>query len=265
MNLEGLLPNVGEWLRADGPECDVVVSTRIRLARNLAGYPFSNRASPRQKAEIEARLRDCLVRLPNAPALHYVSVSPLTQLDRQFLVERHLISRELANVLEGPRGVAFDDKESFSVMVNEEDQFRLQSMRSGFALDEAWEAIDRLDDAVESKVEYAFHEQFGYLTACPTNVGTGMRASVMLHLPALGQTKQIDKAFKALQKTSLVVRGFYGEGSRALGDFFQISNQVTLGKSEATALSDLRGMIDGIVRYERTARSVLVRERAQKP
>jgi protein arginine kinase len=148
-------------------------------------------------------------------------------------------------------------------MINEEDQLRLQVMRSGLALDTAWEEIDQIDDAIEGRLTYAFHEQFGYLTACPTNVGTGMRASVMLHLPALGLTKQIEKAFKALQKINLVVRGLYGEGSRASGDFYQISNQVTLGKSEASALADIREAITEIMRYERMARTALVRESHQ--
>src|SRR5205814_7122905 len=134
---------------------------------------------------------------------------------------------------------------------------------SGFDLDAAWDAIDHIDDLIESKIEYAFADDFGYLTACPTNVGTGMRASVMLHLPALGLAKQIDKAFKALQKINLVVRGLYGEGSRASGDFYQISNQVTLGKSEASALADIREVITEIMRYERMARTALVRESRQ--
>src|SRR5207248_8270883 len=145
-----------------------------------------------------------------------------------------LISRELASA-EGPRGVAVGPKETVSLMINEEDHLRLQVMRSGFALDEAWQDIDRVDDMLEQRVSYAFSEQFGYLTACPTNVGTGLRASVMMHLPALGMTKQIEKVFRALQKINLVVRGLYGEGSRASGDYFQISNQVTLGKSEQAA------------------------------
>jgi protein arginine kinase len=165
--------------------------------------------------------------------------------------------------MEGPRGVAFDDRESVSLMINEEDQLRLQVMRSGLALDSAWDEINHIDDLIEAKLTYAFHEQFGYLTACPTNVGTGMRASVMLHLPALGLTKQIEKAFKALQKINLVVRGLYGEGSRASGDFYQISNQVTLGKSEASALADIREVISEIMKYERTARSALIREGRQ--
>jgi protein arginine kinase len=263
MNLNALTNRLGEWLRGSGPESDVVVSTRIRLARNLSGAPFTTRASPHQKAETEARVREAIVSLDTSSPLSYVNVAGLAAIDRQFLVERQLISRELAGVLEGPRGVAFDDREALAIMVNEEDQLRVQSMRSGFDLDAAWDAIDSLDDLIETRLEYAFSDDFGYLTACPTNVGTGMRASVMLHLPALGLTKQIEKAFKALQKINLVVRGLYGEGSRALGDFFQISNQVTLGKSEVASLSDIRSVIQEIIKYERMARSTLMREARQ--
>jgi protein arginine kinase len=263
MNLNTLTNRLGEWLRGSGPESDVVVSTRIRLARNLSGAPFTTRASPHQKAETEARVREAIVSLDTSSPLSYVNVAGLAAIDRQFLVERQLISRELAGVLEGPRGVAFDDREALAIMVNEEDQLRVQSMRSGFDLDAAWDAIDSLDDLIETRLEYAFSDDFGYLTACPTNVGTGMRASVMLHLPALGLTKQIEKAFKALQKINLVVRGLYGEGSRALGDFFQISNQVTLGKSEVASLSDIRSVIQEIIKYERMARSTLMREARQ--
>ena len=263
MNLDTLLPNLGEWLRGTGPESDVVVSTRIRLARNLADYPFTNRASNPQKAEIVGRAKDAVAKADLPYKLDYHDVPGMPALDRQFLVERQLISRELAAVLDGPRGVAFDDKESVSVMVNEEDHLRLQVLRSGFALDEAWQDIDRLDDALESRLTYAFHPQFGYLTACPTNVGTGMRASVMLHLPALGLTKQIDKVFRALQKINLAVRGLHGEGSRAFGDLYQISNQVTLGKSEQKVLNEIREVIQTILQYERQARQALVRERKQ--
>jgi protein arginine kinase len=230
MNLDSLLSSTGEWLRGTGPESDIVISTRIRLARNLSAFPFTNRSTVAQKAEIESLLRDRVTRLELLHPLRYISVAGLPTLDRQFLVERQLISRELANS-EGPRGVAFDDREAVSLMINEEDQLRLQVMRSGLDLEQAWHEIDHVDDLLESKVSYAWHEQFGYLTACPTNVGTGLRASVMVHLPALGLTRQIEKVFRSLQKISLVVRGLYGEGSRASGDFFQISNQITLGKS----------------------------------
>ncbi|QVL29894.1 protein arginine kinase [Telmatocola sphagniphila] len=263
MKLDSMLPQLGEWLRGTGPESDIVISTRIRLARNLADMPFTNRAAGIQKAEVESKLRETIAKLNWHSPLHYIGMQDLNALNRQFLVERQLISREMANVLEGPRGVAFDDTESVSLMVNEEDQLRMQVMRSGFALDQAWETIDRIDDMIEQKVQYAFHDQFGYLTACPTNVGTGMRASVMLHLPGLGLTKQIEKAFKAMQKINLVVRGLYGEGSRASGDFFQISNQMTLGKSEPEALNDIRSLIHDTLKYERFARSTLLRENKQ--
>jgi protein arginine kinase len=259
MNLDNLTHTSGEWLRGTGPESDIVISSRIRLARNLAAFPFSNRASAYQKAEIEGMLRDRIAKLDFEPRLEYVNIPGLTQLDRQFLVERQLISRELATA-EGPRGVALVPRETVSVMVNEEDHLRLQVMRSGFALDEAWQDIDRVDDMLEQRVSYAFSEDFGYLTACPTNVGTGMRSSVMLHLPALDWTKQIEKVFRALQKINLAVRGLYGEGSRASGHFYQISNQVTLGKSETGILGEIRDVVPQIITYERQARAALLRD-----
>jgi protein arginine kinase len=259
MNLDSLTQQCGEWLKGGGPEGDIVVSSRIRLARNISSFPFANRASPHQKAEIDHFLRDRIAKLDFAPKLTYVSLANLGPLDRQFLVERQMISRELANG-DGPRGVAMSDSETVSIMVNEEDHLRLQVLRSGFALDECWNEINRLDDAIEQKVNYAFSEEFGYLTACPTNVGTGMRSSVMLHLPGLVFKKEIEKVFRALQKINLAVRGLYGEGSRASGDFYQISNQVTLGKAEATVLEEIRKVIPEIIAYERRAREALLRE-----
>jgi len=262
MNLDSMTKIPGEWLRGVGPEADIVTSSRIRLARNLSSYPFSNRASTHQKAEIEHSLRDKLQKLDSGPKIEYLNVSGLPTLDRQFLVERQLISRELASS-EGPRSVFVSETETISIMINEEDHLRMQVMRSGFSLDDAWTDIDTLDDAVEQKVNYAFSDEFGYLTACPTNVGTGMRASVMMHLPALVLTKQIEKVFRALQKINLAVRGLYGEGSRASGDFYQISNQVTLGKSETQILGEIREVIPQIITYERQARDTLSRDSRQ--
>jgi protein arginine kinase len=262
MDLEHLTKTSGEWLRGTGPEADIVISSRIRLARNLAAFPFTNRATNHQRGEIESLLRDRIAKLELDPNLSYLNVPSLSPLDRQLLVERQLISRELASA-EGPRGVALGPHETVSLMVNEEDHLRLQVMRSGFSLDEAWQDIDKVDDLLEQRVSYAFSEEFGYLTACPTNVGTGMRASVMLHLPALVMIKHIEKVFRALQKINLAVRGLYGEGSRASGDFYQISNQVTLGKSEPTILSEIRDVIPRIIEYERQARSTLVKEGRQ--
>src|SRR5215471_6963724 len=262
MNLETLTHSSGEWLRGGGPESDIVISSRVRLARNLAAFPFTNRASAHQKAEIETLLRERIGKLEVDPRLDYINLPGLSPLDRQFLVERQLISRELATT-EGPRGVALGAQESVSLMVNEEDHLRLQVMRSGFSLDDAWQEIDRLDDLIEERVAYAFSDEFGYLTACPTNVGTGMRASVMLHLPALEHTKQIEKVFRALQKINLAVRGLYGEGSRASGHFYQISNQVTLGKSETNILNEIHGVIPQIITYERQARTSWLRDNRQ--
>jgi protein arginine kinase len=262
MNLDSLSHTSGEWLRGSGPESDIVISSRVRLARNLAAFPFTNRASAFQKAEIESLLRDRIAKLELDPKLGYLNLPTLSNLDRQMLVERQLISREMATA-EGPRGVALVPQETVSVMVNEEDHLRMQVMRSGFALDEAWQEIDRLDDQLEQRITYAFSEEFGYLTACPTNVGTGMRSSVMLHLPALEHTKQIDKVFRALQKINLAVRGLYGEGSRASGHFYQISNQVTLGKSESGILTEIHSVIPQIVNYERQARTSWLRDNGQ--
>lgn len=259
MNLDSLTQSSGEWLRAIGPEADIVISSRIRLARNLSSFPFTNRSNTHQKAEIEQYLKARLDKIEFTPRLTYLTLPGLSALDRQLLVERQLISRELANS-EGPRGVAFAPNEIISVMVNEEDHIRLQVIRSGFALDEAWQDADRLDDRLEEKVPYAFSEELGYLTACPTNIGTGLRASVMLHLPALVLIKQIEKVFRALQKINLAVRGLYGEGSRASGDFYQISNQVTLGKSETAIINEIRDVIPNIIAYERQARQTLTRE-----
>ena len=259
MNLDDLTRTSGEWLRGTGPESDIVMCSRIRLARNLADFPFTNRASRGEKGEIEAHLQGGHRRRP-ALELSYLDVNALTPLDRQFLVERQLISRELATA-EGPRGVAIGPRENISIMVNEEDHLRIQVMLSGFSLHEVWERINRLDDQLEEQLAYAYSPQLGYLTACPTNVGTGIRVGVMLHLPALVQTKQIDKVFRALQKINLAVRGLYGEGTQAFGDFYQISNQQTLGKSELELIRNLTDVVPQIIQYERTARQAL-RQRA---
>lgn len=259
MNLDSLTQTSGEWLRSSGAEPDIVISSRIRLARNLSSFPFTNRANAHQKAEIEQYLKSRIDKLAIEPHLAFLNVAVLSQLDRQLLVERQLISRELANS-EGPRGVAVAPNEIVSIMVNEEDHIRMQVIRSGFSLDDAWQDADRLDDKLEERVPYAFSEDLGYLTACPTNVGTGLRASVMLHLPALVLTKQIEKVFRALQKINLAVRGLYGEGSRASGDFYQISNHVTLGKSETAIINEIRDVIPNVIAYERQAREALTRD-----
>lgn len=260
MNLDDLTRTSGEWLRGDGPESDIVMCSRIRLARNLADFPFINRAGRAEKTEIETVVRNRL----GEPEfeLTYLDVNSMNMLDRQFLRERQLISLELVNA-EGPRGVAVGPRENVSIMVNEEDHLRIQVMHSGLSLGDVWEQINRLDDQVEDRLSYAFSPQLGYLTACPTNVGTGIRVGVMLHLPALVQTKHIEKVFRALHKINLAVRGLYGEGTQAFGDFYQISNQQTLGKSERELIGNLSDVVPQIIGYERHARDELLRERRQ--
>jgi protein arginine kinase len=257
LDLNNLAMTSGEWLRGAGPDSDIVISSRIRLARNIARYPFANRLDDPARTEIEKLVREKLEK--TGRDFHYLPVEGLDSLDQQFLVERQLISRELADA-EGARGVAITGEENVSLMINEEDHLRMQVLRSGFSLDECWEDINQLDDSLESQLTYAFSERLGYLTACPTNVGTGIRVSVMLHLPGLRITKEIQKVFQALQKISLAVRGLYGEGSHAMGDFYQISNQVTLGKTEAETLDNLRDVVPNIISYERRVRDLLIKE-----
>lgn len=259
MELNDFVQRNGEWLRGDGPESDIVMSTRIRLARNLAEFPFVSRASQPDRAQIERSLHDAVLALSRPDALAYIDVSHLAPLDRQFLVERQLISREHADA-NGARGVAVDGREQVSLMINEEDHLRIQVMHCGLDLQSAWDQINDIDDQIEQHITYAFNEKLGYLTACPTNVGTGMRVSVLLHLPALVLTRQIEKVFRSLQKINLAVRGLYGEGSQAMGDFYQISNQVTLGRSEEEIVKQVGDVAPVIIDYERQARQVLVKE-----
>ncbi|MEE9514759.1 MAG: protein arginine kinase [Candidatus Brocadiales bacterium] len=257
MMLRELYNKTGDWLRGTGPEADTVISTRIRLARNLANFPFLSRANTEQKREIEGLIRQKIKRTNDTKDFHYIRLSDISAVDRLFLVERRLISREHAGG-DGERGVAFGKSETISVMVNEEDHLRIQVIRSGFELRGTWKVIDEIDNILEKELKYAFSPTFGYLTACPTNVGTGMRASVMLHLPALGLTHHVEKVFSAVGKLGLIVRGLYGEGTQVLGDLYQISNQFTLGKSEAEIIEIVESVVPNITSYERMAREALV-------
>ena len=259
MEFNDLAHQSSAWLRGIGPESDIVISTRIRLARNLAEFPFIRRCTTHDRTAMENTLHRRIAELGDLNDALYVDVNSLASVDRQFLVERQLISREHAES-EGARAVAIDQQENYSLMVNEEDHLRMQVIHSGLDLEAAWEQISRIDDLIEKKVTFAFHEKYGYLTACPTNVGTGMRVSVMLHLPALVITRQIEKVFRSLQKINLAVRGLYGEGSQAMGDFYQISNQITLGRTELELLEQVGDVVPALIGYERRARDYLVRE-----
>jgi protein arginine kinase len=262
MKLSDLTQHAGEWLRGSGPMSETVISSRIRLARNVAGFNLLTRCTRHQRQALEQKVRQVVLDTGVAPKTLYVDLEQAPEVDRQLLVERHLISKPHA-AAEGARGVAVGQDETVSIMVNEEDHLRIQVLRSGLQLHEAWEQIGKVDDALEAKLDFAFHPRFGYLTACPTNVGTGIRVSVMLHLPALKLTGEIEKVFRAAKDLKLAVRGLYGEGTEATGDFYQISNQSTLGKAEDEIIEDFgRLVIPKIIDYEHHARKTLVSEKA---
>jgi protein arginine kinase len=261
-----LLPDGGmSWLEASGPENVLVLSTRIRLARNLQAQPFPGRASDDQRRAIMHDVLDAGRTSPVLASAATVEVDRLTELERLVLHERHLVSKELAGIgrASGSRAAAgLLTTGELGIMVNEEDHLRMQSLVSGFALADAYSRLERLDSDLGGRLPIAFHPEFGYLTACPTNTGTGLRASVLMHLPGLVLTKEIAKVLQGLSHVGLTFRGLYGEGSEVVGNFFQLSNQTTLGKSEEELLDHLGKMVEQVLVWERQARTVLQREAA---
>lgn len=257
MTIDDLTQTTGEWLRGVGNMSDVVISSRIRLARNLAEYPFLSTARSTERTEIYRRVENAVAATPAGRDALFVDVDEADSVERQILVERHLVSQQLADA-EGCRGVTISPDETNALMINEEDHLRIQAMRSGLELDHVWRDISEVDDTLAERVEFAYDRRFGFLTACPTNVGTGIRVSVMLHLPALKLTKEIERVARAARDMRLAVRGMHGEGTDAVGDLYQLSNQTTLGKTEheiIQAFSDK--IVPKIVEYERTARKSL--------
>ncbi len=246
-----------------GRDGDVVISSRVRLARNAAGHRFVGRAGLEERTELAHKLRAAVEGLKLGMEMKYFSLDEMSHLERRLLVERHLISREHAEA-EGPRGVGISADETVSIMVNEEDHLRMQVLQDGFDLDAAWSLMARIDDAMAQEVPCAFTPEYGFLTACPTNVGTGMRLSVMLHLPALAMTRELQRVFNTAAKIDFIVRGLYGEGTQSHGDLFQVSNQKTLGRSEEEILDNLRVVIPQIVRYERKVRDTMLNEHARQ-
>lgn len=246
-------------MSGDGEKSDIVVSSRSRLARNVDGWSFSNRASEEEMEELETKLREDLEAVPRTESFDYVSMDDVSELDREFLVERHLISTELAGA-DWSRGVAIEPNERSSIMINEEDHLRLQVIRSGFNLEETWNELNDIDAELEKRVNFAFSPKYGYLTACPTNTGTGLRVSVMLHLPVLNLTDHMNKVYQSLSRINFTARGLYGEGTEASGDLFQISNQTTLNKSEEEFIDQLREMVPEIVQFEREWRERMLDE-----
>ncbi len=258
-------PEAGlDWLRADGPHADIVLSTRLRLARNLHGHRFAIRGDAGDRRNVLRLAReaaDASELLRGGTAL---VVSGMEAVERQILLERHLVSRELAGTASAAphtdAALLLSEREPLSVMVNEEDHLRLQCILGGFRLKDAWRMVDRLDEELGARLPYAFHAEFGYLTSCPTNVGTGLRASVLMHLPGLVLTQEIGKVLQGISQVGLTFRGLYGEGSEVVGNFFQISNQTTLGKTEEDLIDHLQRIVQQVVQYETQARGVLLRD-----
>jgi protein arginine kinase len=262
-----LLPDGGVgWLDASGPSSPIVLSTRIRLARNLEGHPFSLRASDAERSAVRHRVAEAAAASQGLRHAVAFELDRLERPDRQLLHERHLVSKELAALDREPGrprpGAAVLVESPIGVMVNEEDHLRLQAMLSGFALEEAYGALESVDSELGQLVPFAFHSEFGYLTSCPTNAGTGLRASVLIHLPGLVLTKEIGKVLQSLTQVGLTFRGLYGEGSEVVGNFFQLSNQTTLGKSEGELLDHLGRIVRQVIEYEEQARDVLLKTAA---
>ena len=257
MNLEDLIHHTGEWLRGTGPNSNIVMSSRIRLARNVEKVPFPSRASKEVLIEILHAIEKAISQIDYFKDSTLYRMSDLDNIDKQFLVERHLMSHEHASQTDG-KALLISKEEVLSVMVNEEDHMRIQVMQSGFNLEKTWKIINAIDDKLSKKLRFAFSSNWGYLTACPTNTGTAMRGSVMLHLPALVMTKQINKVLSAIAKLSFASRGFYGEGTQAKGNIYQISNQVSLGHSEEDILQNINGLIRQVIEQEEQARQALL-------
>ncbi|MBI9016419.1 MAG: protein arginine kinase [Phycisphaerae bacterium] len=253
--------HVATWMRDAGPLSDIVISSRVRLARNIKGFQFLSKADAQQKLELLEYIRAGLMNSDLANELTFLKIQDTSPLEREILVERHLISKHLANS-QSPGGLALSADESLAVMVNEEDHLRLQAMSGGQQLMETYQRLVKIENILDERIQYAFSPDFGYLTACPTNVGTGIRVSVMLHLPALKLTGQLDKIFRAANDMKLAVRGFFGEGTEPVGDMFQLSNQTTLGKTEIDIINDLISeAVVPVVDYERKAREALMDEK----
>ncbi|MFQ5681405.1 MAG: protein arginine kinase [Candidatus Omnitrophota bacterium] len=257
MQLNDLLEHTSEWLKGTGPDANIVISSRVRLARNLERVPFPHWANKKQSEMTLQVIRKAISQDDYLKSSMFLRLAEIDNIDKQFLVERHLMSREHA-MRSDSKGIVVSGEEIASIMINEEDHLRIQIMKSGFDLTEAWNIINSIDLSLSRRLPFAFSADLGYLTACPTNVGTGMRGSVMLHLPGLVMTKQINKVLAAIAKLSFTTRGLYGEGTQAAGNFFQISNQVSLGQNEEEIIENIKGIIRQVIDQENMARLALM-------
>ncbi|HOK40145.1 MAG TPA: protein arginine kinase [bacterium] len=256
--IEELIKTPEKWLDGKGPYSDIVISSRIRLARNLANFPFPNQATKEELNNIKNLVETKIKKIKSFKDLFVIKLNEIEEIDKHILIERHLMSHDM---LEKPDGmVIVNEEEEVSILVNEEDHLRLQVLTSGLQLKKCWKIINELDDAIEKEMQYAFSSEYGYLTSCPTNVGTGLRASVLVHLPGLVLSKHINQVLKSLANIGIAVRGYYGEGTEVIGNFYQISNQLTLGKEENTIIDDLEKIIKKIIENELQSREILYNE-----
>jgi len=245
------------WMQGNGPHNDIILSSRIRLARNIADIPFPAGLDAEKAKSVVAMVRDSLIKGDTPMKFKDFIMHELPQLERQFLVERHLISPGLSkNSTSGAALISSDG--TASIMVNEEDHIRIQAILPGLQIKRSWEMASNIDDMLEQQLEYAYSENWGYLTSCPTNVGTGMRASVMVHLPALNITGNMSKILQAVTHIGLTIRGLYGEGTEIVGNIFQISNQITLGRAEEEIVENLTAVTMQIIEKEKEARKILL-------
>src|SRR5436853_7144124 len=261
MKFSNVMATGGEWLRGDGPHHQIVISSRVRLARNLQKRAFPGWAKKAERTQILEQIKPRVEELTEMQDSFSELLQDLSALEKQVLVERHLISREHAAKNVGS-AVVMNRRQTLRIMINEEDHLRMQSIRSGLQLKQAFKLVDKIDTALESKLDFAFDPRLGYLTACPTNVGTGMRASAMLHLPGLVLSELINQVIQAVSKIGLAVRGLYGEGTEAMGNLFQISNQTTLGEKEDDIINRLSKVIETIIEKEHDARQVLLEKKS---
>src|SRR5881409_4032953 len=262
MDIHNFLVPPADTARRKGPYDRIVMSSRVRLARNIKEAAFPGWAKKPERVRVLEMLRPTIEGLPEMKDSFSESMDSLSTLDKQILVERHLISREHAAKSAGS-GLVLNREETLCVMINEEDHLRMQALRPGLQLRQAWTAIDQADSALEKKLQYAFSPEMGYLTACPTNIGTGIRVSAMLHLPGLVLAEQINPIIQSVNKLGLAVRGLYGEGTEALGNVFQVSNQMTLGESESTIVERLEKVLAQIIEHEENARATLMEKKAK--
>jgi len=259
-DIHQFLISSADMARLHGPHDRIVMSSRVRLARNIKDAAFPGWAKKPERVKVLETIRPAVETLPEMKDSFSEAMDNLATLDKQILVERHLISREHAAKSVGS-GLVLNREETFCVMINEEDHLRMQALRPGLQLRQAWNAIDRLDSELEKKLDYAFDAELGYLTACPTNLGTGIRVSAMLHLPGLVLAEQINPIIQSVNKLGLAVRGLYGEGTEALGNVFQVSNQMTLGESETTIVERLEKVLSQIIEHEENARQTLLEKK----